>query len=63
MKYWKCSLLIAVAAFLALPSHGADYDSAVLRKCIQLDDEMTVHYNCKEPASLAFCYEDIVMKQ
>ena len=56
-------LLIVIAAFLALPAHGADSDSAALRKCIQLDDEMTVHYNCKEPATLAFCYEDIVMKQ
>ncbi len=56
-------LLIVIAAFLALPAHGADSDSAALRKCIQLDDEMTVHYNCKEPATLAFCYEEIVMKQ
>ena len=63
MKYWKCSLLIAVTVFLASPAHSADSDSDALRECMDLDDEMTVHYSCEESASLAFCYEDIVMKQ
>ena len=56
-------LLIAIAAFVALPAHGADLDSANLYRCVKLDNEMIVHYNCKEPATVAFCFENIVMKQ
>ena len=64
MKIMKIGyvLLIGIAAFLALPAHGAESDSEALRKCIQVDDEMTIHYNCEEPATVEFCYEDIVMK-
>ena len=65
MKIMKIGyvLLIAIAAFLALPAHGADLDSADLYNCVKLDNEMIVHYNCKEPATVAFCFENIVMKQ
>ena len=64
MKIMKIGyvLLIGIAAFLALPAHGAESDSEALRKCILVDEEMTIHYNCEEPATVAFCYEDIVMK-
>ena len=64
MKIMKIGyvLLIGIAAFLSLPAHGEDSDSAALRKCIDIDDEMTIHYNCEEPATVEFCYEDIVMK-
>ena len=65
MKLMKIGyvLLIAIAAFVALPAHGADSDSADLDNCVELDDEMILHYNCEEPATVGFCYENIVMKQ
>ena len=64
MKIMKIGyvLLIGIAVFVSLPAHGADSDSAALRKCIDIDDEMTIHYSCEEPATVEFCYEDIVMK-